>query len=315
MTELDPVDYFRNPRTARQRQYETLRDYYLNGLTQREAAKAHGYKLSSLRSLIHKFKSGDLIFFPPVKKGPKEDRMGDDVKARIVELRKQNHSIYDIQRILEQEGYYWSLDSIDRKLKAEGFAKLPRRTRNERGLTVKKTRIPPNATRLQFGDLSDYRFNCQVGGIYYFIPYILETGLYDLFMISSFPETSKLSKINSIFSTLALKLMGHERLSRIDDYNFDTGLGFFAGLNVPPKSTSTSTYSYRVDRNSTLEFMEAFISNMNSNYPAVLHNSLLPITQDRFSLSLTRLTIPLHHRIRPHLHLRFLKKPFWPSCS
>ncbi|GAJ20067.1 unnamed protein product, partial [marine sediment metagenome] len=73
---------------------------------------------------------------------------------------------------------------------------------------------------------------------------------------SCFPETSKLSKINSIFSLLALKLIGHERLSKINAYNFDTGFGFFAGLNVPPKSSSSSTYSYRVDKTSTQLFLE-----------------------------------------------------------
>jgi DDE family transposase len=266
MVELELVEYFRNPKTARQRQYDALRDYYLNRLSPREAAEAHGYMLSSFRSLIHEFKNGNIIFFPDVKKGPKGERMGESVKTRIINLRKMNHSIYDIQMILEQEGYNWSLDSIDRILKKEGFAKLPRRTKKELGLTEKRTRIPPIATRLDFDDLSEYRFECQVGGIYYFIPYILKTGLFDLIMQSSFPGTSKLSNVNSIFSILSLKLMGHERLSKINDYNFDNGLGFFAGLNVPPKSNATSTYSYRIDKDSTLEFMEAFISKMNSDF-------------------------------------------------
>src|SRR3990170_6417326 len=72
----------------------------------------------------------------------------------------------------------------------------------------------------------------------------LEKTAYGPVPSAPFPETSKLSKINSIFSILALKLMGHERLSKISSYNHDTGFGFFAGLNVPPKTTATSTYSY-----------------------------------------------------------------------
>jgi len=126
--------------------------------------------------------------------------------------------------------------------------------------------IPPVATQLDFDNLGEYCFESQVGGIFYFIPYMLKTGLYDLVSGSCFPETSKLSKINSIFSLLALKLIGHERLSKINAYNFDTGFGFFAGLNVPPKSSSSSTYSYRVDKTSTQLFLEDFISNMNTNF-------------------------------------------------
>jgi len=91
--------------------------------------------------------------------------------------------------------------------------------------------------------------------------------LYELISSVPFPETSKLSKINSIFSILALKLIGHERLSKISSYNHDAGFGFFAGLNVPPKTTATSTYSYLVDKETIQSFMKEFISRMKSTYP------------------------------------------------
>jgi len=120
--------------------------------------------------------------------------------------------------------------------------------------------------QLDFSQVDEYRFECQVGGIYYFIPYLLKTNLYDLILESSLPETTKLSRINSVFSILALKLIGHERLSRITEYSLDTGFGFFAGLNVPPKSTTTSTYSYLIDKESVDSFLFEFISSMNKNY-------------------------------------------------
>lgn len=89
--------------------------------------------------------------------------------------------------------------------------------------------VPPASIQLDFDGLTEYRFDSQVGGIFYFIPYMLKTGLYDIVLNSFFPETSKLSKVNSVFSLLVLKLIGHERLSRINAYNFETGFGFFAG--------------------------------------------------------------------------------------
>ncbi len=126
--------------------------------------------------------------------------------------------------------------------------------------------LPPISAAIDFDQIESYKFDCQVGGIFYFIPYILQTGLYRLILSAPFPETSKLSKINSIFSILALKLIGHERLSKISSYSHDTGLGFFAGLNVPPKTTTTSTYSYMVDKETIQSFMKEFISQMKTTY-------------------------------------------------
>jgi len=266
MYNFDPLYFFLHPKSARQRQYDALRDYYLNDLSQKEASEKYGYSLSTFQTLVRDFKNRKIIFFPPIKMGPKKKQMPDTIREKIIKLRKGNHSIYEIKDILKREGYSWSLDSISRVLREDGFSKLPRRSMLECGLTKKKMFIPPTATQLNFEELTQYRFECQVGGIFYFIPYILRTNLHNQILESSFPETTKLSKINSIFSILALKLIGHERLSRIDEYNFDTGFGFFAGLNVPPKNQATSTYSYRVDQQATQTFLENFISNMNSNF-------------------------------------------------
>jgi len=266
MYDFDPLYFFLHPKSAQQRQYDALRDYYLNNLTQKETSKKYGYSLSTFQTLVRDFKNRKIIFFPPIKMGPKKKQMPETIREKIIKLRKGNHSIYEIRDILKRDGFSWSLDSISRILREDGFSKLPRRTMLECGLTKKKMLIPPIASQLNFEELSQYRFECPIGGIFYFIPYILKTDLYSQILDSSFPETSKLSKINSIFSILAMKLIGHERLSRIDEYNFDTGFGFFAGLNVPPKNQATSTYSYRVDQQTTQTFLENFISNMNSNF-------------------------------------------------
>ena len=266
MYNFDPLYFFLHPKSARQRQYDALRDYYLNDLSQKEASEKYGYSISTFQTLVRDFKNRKIVFFPAVKMGPKKKQMPDTIKEKIIKLRKENHSIYEIRDILKRDGFSWSLDSISRILREDGFSKLPRRTMLECGLTKKKMLIPPIASQLNFEELNQYRFECPVGGIFYFIPYILKTNLHGQILESSFPETTKLSKINSIFSILAMKLIGHERLSRIDEYNFDTGFGFFAGLNIPPKNQATSTYSYRVDQQATQTFLENFISNMNSNF-------------------------------------------------
>src|SRR5512135_2107374 len=50
---------------------------------------------------------------------------------------------------------------------------------------------------------------------------------------------------SALLSLLVLKLLDKERRSHIDDFNFDEALGLFAGLNVLPKKTFVTDYSYR----------------------------------------------------------------------
>ena len=264
---IDPIDFFKHPKEPAQRRYEALRTYYLESLTQSEAAKRAGYAVSTFQSLVSNFKNGKIDFFTKPQFGPQRRQVSDFVYEKIVSLRKSNHSIYEILDILSAEGFKTSLQTINRILDDEGFSKLQRRTGEERGLSKKKTLIPKQSFALNIESLGNYQFECQVGGIFYFIPYILQIGLYDLLSTSSFPGTSKISQINSIFSIIALKLMGHERLSKISSYNHDTGFGFFAGLNVPPKTTTASTYSYLVDNTTIQDFSKKFISHMQSTFP------------------------------------------------
>lgn len=264
MIEFDPADFFKNPKTVRQRQYDALRAYYLEGMTQKEAAERFGYTIASFQSLVRDFKKERIIFFPLPRKGPKERRTPKTVAEKIVAWRKKNRSIYDIHDILKGEGLPVSLQTIDRILREEGFSKLPRRVSRERNKTKKNGLIPEKARRLDFDQLDEGSFDCQVGGIYYFIPYMLQTGIHELIEGSAFPETGQLSSLNSVLSILALKLMGQERLSHINNFSFDQGFGLFAGLNVLPKATAISTYSYGMDGRATTAFMKDFVSAIDS---------------------------------------------------
>jgi hypothetical protein len=54
--------------------------------------------------------------------------------------------------------------------------------------------------------------------------------------------------VSALLSLLALKLLDKERRSHISDFNFDEALGLFAGLNILPKATFATDYSYRTQR-------------------------------------------------------------------
>lgn len=160
----------------------------------------------------------------------------------------------DIKAILEAEGQHISLDTIDKILKVEGFAPLPKRTRKER-LEVKipsKIEAPQSAPL----EIQDEEFSTKKGaGPLIFLPLIEKLGIVQSIRAVHFPQTNVLSDVSMVLSFLALKILGNERLSHDTTWNMDRALGLFAGLNVLPKSGTLSTYSYRVKRSSNRKFL------------------------------------------------------------
>jgi hypothetical protein len=67
--------------------------------------------------------------------------------------------------------------------------------------------------------------------------------------------------MNYFLSILALKLLGTERYAHVGDHSFDPGLWLFAGLNVLPKCTALSSYSYSLDQVHINRLQEAFVNN------------------------------------------------------
>jgi hypothetical protein len=262
MTETDLSLYFANPTTPDHKRYEALRALLFEKLPKIEVIEKFGYTEYTLQALVRDFRQGKLIFFHPKKPGPKERSSSKDLQAKIVSLRKRNLSAEDIKDKLSSESIQIGLSTIERILADQGFVKLLRRTNKDRGLTKKKTIIPEKSHQLEV--LVNQKFHCKTAGIFLFIPYLLKTNLPDIIQNSHFPETSDISKLNYLLSIISLKLIGQERLSQIDDFSLDRGLGLFAGLNVLPKSTAISTYSYSIDKDAINLFQETFIKNLNS---------------------------------------------------
>ena len=129
----DPARFFCEPAQPRQRQYEALRAYFVEGAPSATAAHRFGYTAGSFRVLCHKFRQGALgTFFQDLPRGPQVQAKKDPARPLILALRKQNLSIYDIQDALSQQGHALSLTAIHEVLRAEGFARLPRRRDAER---------------------------------------------------------------------------------------------------------------------------------------------------------------------------------------
>lgn len=89
------------------------------------------------------------------------------------------------------------------------------------------------------------RVRTRAAGIFLFLPLLAELGFDALVRKAGYPGTKMIPADAALLSLLALKLLRKERLSHIDDYNMDEGLGLFAGLNVLPKKSFATDYSYR----------------------------------------------------------------------
>ena len=238
--------FFLEPKNPTHRQYEALRAYFVDDLPSVEVARRFGYSPGSFRVLTHQFRQHpDRPFFLPPQKGPQASPKADRLRDKVVALRKQNHSIYDISRVLEESGQRISAVAVSLILKDEGFARLPRR-RDEERLPGPRPEVAEvsDVNRL---DLSVRRFRTQFGGLYLFVPYLAQIPLERLLEEAGFPGTKMIPAAQAIRSLLGLKLFGSARHSHVMSYVLDEGLALFAGLNVIPKRSFLTEYSCRID--------------------------------------------------------------------
>ena len=238
--------FFLEPTNATHRQYEALRAYFVEDLPSAEVARRFGYTPGSFRVLAHEFRQHpDRPFFLAPQKGPQTSPKADRIRDKVVALRKQNLSIYDISRVLEESSQRVSAVAVSLLLKEEGFARLPRR-RDEERLPGPRPEVAAvaDANRL---DLSVRRFRTQFGGLYLFIPYLAQIPLERVFEEAGFPGTKMIPAAHAMRSLLGLKLFGSARHSHVMSYVLDEGLALFAGLNVVPKRSFLTEYSCRID--------------------------------------------------------------------
>ena len=65
---------------------------------------------------------------------------------------------------------------------------------------------------------------------------------------AAYPGSTLIPAPRAVLSLLALKLLDKERKSHINDFNFDEAVALFAGLNVLPKKSYATRYSYSTGR-------------------------------------------------------------------
>jgi len=266
---MSALDFFLNPQSVYQKQYEALRCYYIERKTAKEVAEMFGYKHRGFTTIVSEFNAKlDRIdsedpFFKPVRKGRKPTRKIHNTRSTVIALRKQYHSVEEIKVILNSKSISISEKSIYSIIKSEGFGRLPRRQKLFKQ-QLQKSNIEAEKSVVCTYDKKE-EFKSSSAGTLCFLPLINELGIDRIIERSAYPETKSLSRLNSILSFVALKANDINRYSQDDLWCMDKGMGMFAGLNVLPKTAWFSSYSHRVTSNVNLSFLKELHKTWQSN--------------------------------------------------
>jgi len=226
--------------------YEALRAYFVEERPSHAVAHEFGYSPGSFRVLCHQFRRDpDPQFFLSPRLGPGSQPKKSATRERIIALRKQNHSVYEISATLKEHGRLLSPTAVREVLQEEGFAPLPRRMDEERPERVRPT-IEPVADARSFS-LAPRSFFSRCGGLFLFVPELVRLELDRLATAARLPGSQRIPAGHALRACLALKLWSIERKSHVMALVADEGLGFFSGLNASPKKSYLAEYASRIE--------------------------------------------------------------------
>jgi transposase len=253
-------NYFLYPVHDWQRRYEALRASFVERLPARVIAQRFGYSPGYVHLLRHLFTHEKIDFSEPVPEGKvKRQRIDARLREKICRWREQRLSAGEITQLLSEEGVEVSVRTIERVLAEEGYSKLPRRTRLKIGLTVTGAQLPEVAQKIVIAEVPRRAMDCDAAGVFLFAPFIEQLNLPKVVEQAGLPGSKMIPAVSYFMSFLAVKLLGTERYAHMGEHAFDPGLGLFAGLNVLPKCTPMSTYSYSLDAVHLLRLQHCFV--------------------------------------------------------
>jgi hypothetical protein len=212
---MDLAHAFLSPQNSTHRQYEALRAYFVERLSGPEVAQRFDYTPGSFHQLVHTFRQqpSRQFFVEPTPPGAK---LLDTVRQRILQLRKQNQSVYDISEALKKDGHSRTPAAVAQILRQEGFARLPRRADDERPQRTKPTAADRADARTL--SLEPRTLRTKFGGLFLFLPALAELSFDRVIGRCDLPGTSMIP----------------------------AALALFAGLNVIPKRSFLTEYSCRI---------------------------------------------------------------------
>ena len=257
------AEAFTTPNQVNQRRYEALRAFFVDGLTHAQAGQRFGYTRWAMVNLVREHRAEKLeLFAPPRRPGPPPGvaPAKDRARARVIELRRQGLSTYEISARLATQGTPLNRTSVGEILTEEGFGRLLR-TPDAHASTApatpgRDTHLPRTAP-LDFATWPE-RLDTDRAGLLLLVPDLVALDLPALIRAAGYPGTRVVPATSWLLSLLALKLTRTRRVSHVDDLLLsDPAAALFAALATLPKKSALTDYSYRTSHKNQRAFLAA----------------------------------------------------------
>jgi transposase len=264
----DEASAFTAPEQVNHRRYEALRAYFVDGLSYAEAGARFGYTRWAMVNLVRDHRKGTLkLFAPPRKPGrvPGTAPAKERVRGRVIELRREGLSTYEISARLAAEQTPLNRTSVGEILTEEGFGRLlrhPEPTASTSPATAGRDTRLPRTKRIDFGS---WPTTTETGkaGLLLLVPDLVSLGLPELVGTAGYPGSPPVPAMSWLLSLLALKLTRTRRVSHVDDLLIsDPAASLFAGLGTLPKKSALTDYSYRTGHDHQRRFLAALDARM-----------------------------------------------------
>jgi transposase len=262
--------WFTTPAQVNHRRYEALRAFFVDGLTYQQAADRLGYTRWAMVNLVREWRAGRLeLFAPPRKPGPAPGAAPakERVRGRVIQLRRQGLSTYEISARLAAEHTPLNRTSVGEILAEEGFGRLLRGPQPAESIAPatsgRDTRLP-RASVIDFAAWPR-RLDTTRAGLLLVLPDLAALDLPGLAAKAGYPGTRVIPAASWLLSLLALKLTRTRRVSHVDDLLADPAAGLLAGLATLPKKSALTSYSYRLAHDHQRRFLAALDAQMISS--------------------------------------------------
>jgi transposase len=263
----EAAERFTAPAQVNHRRYEALRAFFVDGLSYAQAGARFGYTRWAMINLVREYRAGKLELFaaprrpgPPPGTAPAKDR----ARGRVIELRRQGLSTYEISARLAAERTPLNRTSVGEILAGEGFGRLLRGPQPAESVSPA---TPGRDTRLPRASVIDFtawpaRLESTRAGLLLVLPDLVNLDLPALARAAGYPGTRIIPAVSWLLSLLALKLTRTRRVSHVDDLLADPAAALLAGLAVLPKKSALTDYSYRLSHDHQRGFLAALDQKM-----------------------------------------------------
>ena len=295
---------FERPDLPAQRHYEICRAYFHEAITADAIARRFHLPVGSVRAIVRDFARDPDVkaLFAAAAPGRKTAPKRDAILQRACELRRRGATLADIHAALKREGFDVSESYLFRVLRRAGLAatRRGRPSRRPGDRAHDGSLVPDVADARALALEPGRRFPTRAAGLFLFLPAMLDLDLPGAVTQAGLPGSERIPPLQALLALLAPKLLGKRRVSHISDLCCDEGAGLFAGLNVLPKATYATDYSYKTERAMTERLIAAVIARTPLGDPPLSFNldfHAIPFRGDEADLE--NHWVPLRNRALP----------------